>query len=148
MPPPKMELPRSWIARGESRLNQPASPPRNAPVRAAGLAPVSKKRARENRERAAMADRIWPDRREGTVMCGCGRDECHRPADDLHETLTRARSGGDITNPDLWVPLSRHCHDEVTLGPEWAWRAGLLKHDGVCCQGRRVCAQYAEDGAA
>jgi hypothetical protein len=92
------------------------------------IRPVSKKRARENRVRRAIADRLWPDRREGTVMCGCGRPECHRPADDLHETLSRARSGGDITSPDIWVPLSRVCHDEITLGPGWAYKAGLLKH--------------------
>ena len=91
-----------------------------------------------------MADRLWPDRREGTVMCGCGRPECHRRADDIHETLTRARSGGDITNPDIWVPLARECHDEIQLGPPWAYRAGLMKHSGLCCEGRRVCARYAD----
>jgi hypothetical protein len=111
------------------------------------IRPVSKKRARENRVRDATADRLWPDRHEGTVMCGCGRPECHRPADDLHETLSRARSGGDITSPDIWVPLSRVCHDEITLGPEWAYRAGLLKHNGPCCQGRRVCSRYAQPEA-
>ena len=96
------------------------------------LRAVSAKRARENRERRAMADRLWPDRRDGTVMCGCGRPECHRRADDLHETLSRARSGGDITNPDIWVPLSRSCHDEITFRPEselqWAYDLGLLVH--------------------
>ena len=47
------------------------------------LRPVSKRRARQNRQRAAMADRLWPDRRDGTVLCavpGCGQR-----ADDLHE---------------------------------------------------------------
>jgi len=101
-------------------------------ARTRGLAAVSRKRAAENRERRAMADRLWPDRREGTVMCGCGRPECHRRADDLHETLSRARSGGDITNPDLWVPLARECHDEITFKPEselgWAYDCGLLIH--------------------
>lgn len=65
-------------------------------------------------------------------MCGCGRPECHRRADDLHETLSRARSGGDITNPDIWVPLARECHDEITFRPEselqWAYDLGLLVH--------------------
>jgi hypothetical protein len=97
-----------------------------------GLRAVSVKRARQNRERRAMADQLWPDRREGTVMCGCGRPECHRRADDLHETLSRARSGGDITNPDIWVPLARECHDEITSRPEselqWAYDLGLLVH--------------------
>jgi hypothetical protein len=91
------------------------------------IRPVSKKRAAENRERRAMADRLWPDRREGTVMCGCGRDECHRLADDLHEPLTRAR-GGSIIDEANAIPLARVCHDEITLGPEWAYTSGLLKH--------------------
>ena len=112
------------------------------------LRPVSAKRARENLERRAMADRLWPDRREGTVMCGCGRPECRRRADDIHETLTRARSGGDITDPDIWVPLARECHDEIQLGPDWAYRAGLIKHSGVCCRDRKVCARYSEDPPA
>ena len=110
--------------------------------------PVSDRRRAENRERREKADRLWPDRRDGTVMCGCGRPECNRRADDLHETLSRARSGGDITNPDIWVPLARECHDEITLGPDWAYAAGLIKHSGLCCQGRAVCSRYAKDGAA
>lgn len=100
-------------------------------VRTSGLPPVSKKRAAENRERRAMADRLWPDRREGTVMCGCGRPECHRKADDLHEPLTRAR-GGSITDEANGMPLARICHDEITFSPEselgWAYEAGLLRH--------------------
>jgi hypothetical protein len=95
------------------------------------IRPVSKKRQRENRERAAMADRLWPDRREGTVMCGCGRAECNRLADDLHEPLTRAR-GGSITDEDNAIPLARECHDEITSKPEselgWAYELGLLRH--------------------
>ena len=123
---------------------QPGPPP----ARRTPLHRVSRKRARENRQRAATADRLWPDRRDGTVMCACGRPECHRRADDLHETLSRARSGGDITSPDIWVPLARECHAEITLGPDWAYKSGLLKHDGLCCAGRAVCAQYEENGDA
>lgn len=111
------------------------------------LRPVSTKRQRENRERSAMADQLWPDRRDGTVMCGCGRPECHRRADDLHELLSRGR-GGSITDEANTRPLARECHDEITLGPDWAYAAGLIKHDGLCCQGRKVCSHYAEDGAA
>ncbi len=120
-------------------------PPRNTPMartsqmgqgqplgRTTKLRAVSAKRAAENRQRRQIADELWPDRREGTVMCGCGRPECHRRADDLHETLSRARSGGDITNPDIWVPLARECHDEITFRPEselqWAYGLGLLRH--------------------
>ena len=116
-------------------------------TRTGRIHPVSAKRRAQNRERRAMADRLWPDRREGTVMCGCGRPECHRRADDLHEPLSRAR-GGAITDEGNCIPLARECHDEITLGPAWAYLAGLLKHDGLCCQGRRVCAQYAQAGDA
>lgn len=93
---------------------------RNTPVRK-----VSARRARENRERAAMADRLWPDRREGTVMCTV--PECPRKADDLHEPLTRAR-GGSITSEDNVKPVCRQHNDELTLEPEWGYRLGFLKH--------------------
>ena len=104
------------------------SDPAKALRRRGRIRPVSAKRAAANRVRSAMADRLWPDRREGTVMCGCGRPDCNRRADDLHETLTRARSGGDITSPDIWIPLARECHDEIQLGPDWAYEAKLLIH--------------------
>ena len=94
----------------------------------AQISPVSKRRARENRQRTAMADERWPDRREGTVMCtvpGCG------PADDLHEVLTRAR-GGSITDPENTVPLCRQHNHDLAQKPEselgWAYDCGLLKH--------------------
>jgi hypothetical protein len=112
--------------------------------------PVSAKRRAENRKRAAMADQLWPDRREGTVMCGCSRPECSRPADDLHEPLSRAR-GGSITDEANAIPLARECHDEITFRPEselgWAFRLGLLKHSGLCCQDRPVCSQLPEEAA-
>lgn len=111
------------------------------------IPPVSRKRARENRQRAAMADRRWPDRRDGTVMCGCGRPECHRRADDLHELLSRAR-GGSITDEANTVPLARECHAEITLGPDWAYKAGLIKHDAPCCEGHTVCARYEDQAGA
>ena len=125
----------------------PASPSARKTAARKPIKPVSDKRRAENRERRAMADRIWPDRREGTVMCGCGRPECQRPADDLHEPLSRAR-GGSITDEGNVIPLSRHCHDEITLGPDWAYRAGLIKHNGLCCQGRPACSRYAQQGDA
>lgn len=111
------------------------------------IGPVSDRRRRENRERAAMADQRWPDRRDGTVMCECGRPECDRRADDGHEILTRAR-GGSITDPANVKALARECHQEIQLGPDWAYRAGLLKHSGLCCQGRDVCERYTEGGQA
>lgn len=115
----------------------------NKPLRRRGrINRVSKKQQRENRERAAMADRLWPDRRDGTVMCGCGRPECNRRADDLHEILTRGR-GGSIADEANVVPLARECHDEIQLGPDWAYRAGLIKHDGLCCTGPGPCERFA-----
>lgn len=132
--------------RARTALKSPAPWSRSVPLlRAAGSAEtvknaaterkpirrVSAKRAAENRERAAMADRLWPDRREGTVMCGCGRPECNRRAADLHELLSRAR-GGSIVDEANVRPLSRHCHDLITFSPEseleWAYSLGLLRH--------------------
>ena len=113
--------------------------------RSKGLSAVSAKRARQNRERRAMADRRWPDRRDGTVMCVVPR--CPLPADDLHEILPRGRSGS-ITEEENTVPTCRRHNEELTKSPAWGYRAGLLKHDGVCCQGRTVCSQYAEGDAA
>lgn len=107
--------------------------------------PVSDKRRAENRERKAMADRRWPDRRDGTVMCSA--PECGRPADDLHEILPRGR-GGSVTDEANTKPVCRQHNEELTKSPAWGYRAGLLKHDGVCCRGRDVCAQYAEGGEA
>jgi hypothetical protein len=93
------------------------------------LKKVSAKRARENRQRAAMADRLWPDRREGTVMCSV--PWCADRADDLHETLTRAR-GGSITDERIVKPLCRQHNHDLAQKPEselqWAYRAGLLRH--------------------
>ena len=86
---------------------------------------VSDKRRAENRERAAMADRRWPDRREGTVMCAV--PGCPRPADDLHEILTRAR-GGSITDEANTVPVCRQHNGELTLEPDWGSDLGLLRH--------------------
>ena len=136
------------------REPHPPAPPQHPPPVGAGLArragfqsgpvkiavtrqpirPVSDRRKAQNRVRAAMADQLWPDRREGTVMCGCGRPECHRRADDLNEILRRGR-GGSITDEANVVPLSRHCHDEVTFAPEselaWAYAAGILRQAGM-----------------
>lgn len=91
----------------------------------APLKPVSAKRAKQNRERAAMADRLWPDRREGTVMCSV--PGCTERADDLHEPLTRAR-GGSITDEENVKPTCRRHNDELTLEPQWGYDLGFLKH--------------------
>lgn len=99
-------------------------PQQRAPIKA-----VSLKRARQNRERAAMADRLYPGRREGAVLCAV--PWCPRLADDLHEPKTRAR-GGSITDEDNCAPLCRPHHTQVTDGPEsqlqWAYDLGILVH--------------------
>ena len=129
------ELSRTPLAR-----TVPALTPARKPIN-----PVSAKRARENRERREMADRRWPDRREGTVMCYI--PGCPLPADDLNEILPRGR-GGSITDEENTIPTCRGHNEELTKSPAWAYRAGLLKHAGVCCEGRRVCSRYAEVDAA
>lgn len=70
------------------------------------LNPVSDKRRKANRERARMAVDVFG------ANPPCAR--CGRPADDLHELLSRAR-GGSITDPGNCVPLCRDCHDDVTF---------------------------------
>jgi hypothetical protein len=109
------------------------------------ISPVSSRRRRENRARAVMADARWPDRRDGTVPCGI--PGCPRPADDLGEILPRGR-GGSITDEDNTMPQCRPHNEELTGSPAWAYRLGVLKHDGLCCRGRRVCSRYEETGDA
>jgi len=135
LPPSDPAVIREWRAHSKPlrvvgfvvTIHDGAAEPSRAPARKS-IRKVSAKRARENRERVAMADERWPDRREGTVMCavpGCG------PADDLHEVLTRAR-GGSITDPENTVPLCRQHNHDLAQKPEselqWAYDLGLLKH--------------------
>lgn len=106
MPPRKTPMPR-----GDFQLKR-------VPLRA-----VSRKRARENRERRDMVQALWPDGRPR-----CIRPGCVRLADDVHEPLTRGR-GGDITDPNNAVPLCRTDHDEVTFDePQWAYDLEILVH--------------------
>ena len=109
-----------------------SAPPPRKPIK-----PVSAKRARENRERAAMADRLWPDRREGTVMCTV--PECGRLADDLNEILPRARLGS-ITDENNVHPCCRQHNEELTKdrhgattwgfsGTRGTGRAGMMPRD-------------------
>ena len=91
------------------------------PLRRTGrISPVSKKRARENRERRAMVNRLWPER----PRCACG---CGRLADDLHEIKSRAR-GGSIVDPANCVPLARCCHDKATNEDRRFYELGLVVH--------------------
>lgn len=101
------------------------------------LRQVSAKRARQNRQRRAMVAARWPERplcvvyelsqtHPGVVPAKV-LDRCGRWADDVHETLSRAR-GGSITDRANVIPPCRWCHDAVTPGPLWALRLGLVKH--------------------
>jgi hypothetical protein len=93
--------------------------------RRARLAPVSAKRKAENRERRAMVAELWPERPP------CEWPGCTRPADDVHEALTRGR-GGSITDRENARALCREHHDLVTFTPEselgLAYELGLLRH--------------------
>jgi hypothetical protein len=105
--------------------------------RSAGLAPVSKKRQRENRTRKQMAAAMFPGRplcavyvlfqQEAGLIPGKVTSRCKRWADDLHEPLTRAR-GGSITDPENAEALCRHCHEALGLEPPWGYETGLLRH--------------------
>jgi hypothetical protein len=90
-----------------------------------------------------MADRRWPDRREGNVLCANPR--CGNRAEDLHEIVRRSQ-GGSITDETNTIPVCRPCNSALADGPAWGYKAGLIRHDALCCQGREVCAQY-EDGS-
>ena len=94
--------------------------------RAKRIKPVSARRQQENRQRRAMIKALYPE------PARCARPGCPRTANDVHETLSRARSGGVITDPSIWAALCRPCHDEVTFRPEselgWAYEAQILVH--------------------
>jgi 5-methylcytosine-specific restriction endonuclease McrA len=103
------------------------TPLRKSQGRHARIKPVSDKRRAENRQRRRMADAVFGPSPE----CGIRWDaDCRGLADDLHETLSRARSGGDITNPDICVPACRPCHSKVDDNPAEAERRGFLLPSG------------------
>ena len=86
------------------------------------LPQVSRKRAREIRERRTMLQAKYP----GITLCEV--PFCNRGADDAHEPLTRAR-GGSITDPENVKAVCRPHHDEITFEePEWAYDLGFLVH--------------------
>jgi hypothetical protein len=92
------------------------------PARKTGLARVSKKRATENRLRRRVVDELFPERP------ACVVPDCPRPADDIHEPLTRGR-GGSITDAENMLPLCRPCDTDITDNqPAWAYALGLLHH--------------------
>jgi hypothetical protein len=88
---------------------------------------VSRKRARQNRERRAMATRRYgPDR----PLCAWPGDTPHW-ADAFHEPLTRAR-GGSITDEENTVPMCNLHNSMLTTltGARLreAYDLGLIKH--------------------
>ena len=98
------------------------------------IAPVSKKRRKENRKRKKLTDSM---KANGPVMCQFLQrvpvddhsycvDGCGFRADDLHEVVSRAR-GGSITDPENCVPLCRQHHRWVTEHPLEAAELGLSK---------------------
>jgi hypothetical protein len=118
---------RKGLARGAGlqrggQLQRSAGLQRSGPIN-----PVSDNRQAGNRERAKMAGRLWPNRRDGTVMCGCGRPECHRRADDLHEPKFRSRLGSPA-DPENVIPVSRECHDWIHTHEQEAHELGLAVH--------------------
>lgn len=95
---------------------------------------VSKKRAKTNVIRRAEAVARW-----GTdPRChACGplaligvnqfTTGCRGMATDLHEVMSRARSGleENLTDMDGCMPVSRACHSWLTTHPDEAEAAGL-----------------------
>jgi hypothetical protein len=117
----------------------------SGPRRMTGLKPVSDKRRAENRVRAAMADRRWPDRRDGTVMCS--NPACPNRAEDLHEIVRRSQLGSIVSDENT-IPVCRPCNEALADGPAWGYRLGLIRHDQLCCKGRLVCSRYETPGEA
>ncbi|MEV0994594.1 hypothetical protein [Nonomuraea sp. NPDC050202] len=120
---------RSPMPRRRTSLKQGKPLERKMPLRSASnierkteLRQVSSKRARENRERRAMKNEMFPD---GTPPCVV--PWCDRWAEDLHEPRTRARQGS-ITDPDNAVPTCRRHNSELTEEPAWGYDLELLVH--------------------
>ncbi len=93
--------------------------------RSSGLAPVSKARAAENRERRKVLAEIA----EEHPGCAASLPMCTGWAQDGHEVLTRAR-GGSITDRANIIGVCRPCHDEITepSDPGLMYELGLLRH--------------------
>ena len=148
---------RKPLGRGKP-LTRTARLERGAPLasvtelqRGGPLSPVSDNRRRENTERRAMITVLTGGERPLCAVWELRQpDWCTRWADDAHEPLTRAR-GGSITDPGNVVFVCRACHDVLTFTPEsqlgWAYAAGLLRHDRLCCQDRPACSQLPEEAA-
>lgn len=92
----------------------------SAQLKRTRIAPVSAKRAAENRERRAVLREMFGD---GSVCQRCHRAE----ATDPHEFVPRS-AGGSITDRENIVGLCRLCHEAVHSSPEQAYAEGWLLH--------------------
>lgn len=112
----KRDLDRWRATQRKGALNWLANAKPRRPLRA-----VSKRRARENRERAVIRKE-----REGT-RCAAGLPCCIGEIEHLHEVLTRGR-GGDPTDRENILAICAPCHDWIHGHPREAHELGLLKH--------------------
>jgi hypothetical protein len=95
------------------------------PMRRTEIRPMSKRRAKENRERSKVLAELAGE----NPWCGAGLPGCTGQAQDGHEILTRAR-GGSITDKANILPICRSCHRAVTTpkDSESIHASGLLRH--------------------
>jgi hypothetical protein len=97
---------------------------RKTPLKRTGsLAPVSKRRAKTNRQRAKFVEeelnnRVWCEAKIANV--------CTRRAVEIHEPIPRSLGGSilDVTNS---VAICRMCHSWVHQNVAEAKQLGLLK---------------------
>lgn len=97
------------------------------------LRPVSPKRAAENRQRSKLIRQLFPD---GLGRCAWPR--CPDLADDVHEIISRARTGGLITDPSIYAPLCR-AHNELATDDsrnQEGVAAGLVFRSGQLAEAR------------
>jgi hypothetical protein len=93
---------------------------------------VSRKRARENRERSRLVRELF-----GPEPVRCAWPRCPDLADDIHEILPRGR-GGSITDPSIWAPLCRF-HNELATDDtrnQEGREAGLVFHSWEAADAR------------
>ena len=106
------------------------------------LKPRSDKTARKYVTRRSIVAELFA---EPSV---CEVPWCADKATDPHEPLTRAR-GGDILDR---ANIRKVCHPHnvmfASAEEPWMYRLGFLKHSGLCCRDRDVCARYEPAGDA
>ena len=111
---PKLQ---DWLKRGEKRPKQKKR-----------IRPMSKKRARENREYLKRRKAFLETKR----ICYAGPfldhwgvpHDCHIAAKDVHHRA--GRLGGNFLDESTWLPVCRPCHDWIHSHPKEARQLGLL----------------------